>query len=135
MIFHAMPRERKPTNCFTFHEKGGTNPTPPPVDTTTKKKSRYHYEEIKDDCSSDLYATCGFLPILSPTTVVAAPTMTVVVPPPPAEYWGIDADTVFVADPTTDSRVSLRWEQDQLENTVQVSATGKGVRTIFRNGE
>jgi hypothetical protein len=72
--------------------------------------------------------------ILRPTSPVAAPTMAVVAPPPPAE-WGNDADTVFVDDLTTASRVSLRWEQEQLENTVQVSATGKGVRTTFRNGE
>ena len=75
-----MPRERKPTNRFTFHEKGGPNPTTPPVDTTTKKKPRYHYEEIKDDGSSDSYATGGFLPILRPTAVVAAPTSPVAVP-------------------------------------------------------
>ena len=55
--------------------------------------------------------------------------------PPPAEYWGNDADTVFVEGLTTARRVSLRWEQEQLENTVQVSATGEGVRTIFRNSE
>jgi len=58
-----------------------------------------------------------------------------VAPPPPAEYWGNDADTVFVEGLTTARRVSLRWEQEQLENTVQVSATGEGVRTIFRNSE
>jgi hypothetical protein len=80
------------------------------------------------------YATGGFLPILRPTAVVAAPTSSVA-PPPPTEYWGDGADTVFVEDLTTASRVSLRWEQEHLENTVQVSATGKGVRTIFHNGE
>ena len=128
-----MPRERKPTNRFTFGTLGGTNPTPPPVDTTTKKKPKYHYEEIKDDGSSESYATGGFLPILRPTAVVAAPTSPVA-PPPPTEYWGDGADTVFVEDLTTASRVSLRWEQEHLENTVQVSATGKGVRTIFQNG-
>ena len=58
-----------------------------------------------------------------------------VTPPPPAEYLGDDEDTVFVEGLTTASRVSLRWEQEHLENTVQVSATGKGVRTIFHNGE
>ncbi len=78
-------RVRKPTSRFTFHEKGGTNPTPPPVDTTTKKKPRWHKEEIKDDGSSDSYITGGFLPIHRPTAVVAPPPpppMAVVAPPP-----------------------------------------------------
>ena len=37
-------RDRKQTKHFTFHEKGGTNPTPPPVG--PKKKPSYHYEEV-----------------------------------------------------------------------------------------
>ena len=68
-------RVRKTTNRFTFHEKCGTNPpTPPPPE--PKKKLKWHKEEIKDDGSSDSYITCGFLPILRPTAVVAPP------PPP-----------------------------------------------------
>ena len=63
-------------------------------------------------------------------SAVAAPT-TVVAP----EYWGNDENTVFVETLTDASRTSLRWEQEQLENTVMFSATGKGVRTIFHNGE
>ena len=66
-------RVRKPTSRFTFHEKGGTKPTPPPAE--PKKKPKWHKEEIKDDCSGDSYITGGFLPILRPT--VAHP------PPPP----------------------------------------------------
>ena len=72
-------RVRKPTSRFTFGTLGGTNPTPPPEDTTTKKKPKYHYEEIKADGSSESYATGGFLPILRPTSVVAAPTSPVVI--------------------------------------------------------
>jgi hypothetical protein len=49
----------------------------------------------------------------------------------PAEYWGNDANTVFVEALTTASRVSLRWEQEQLENTVRISATGVGTHTVF----
>ena len=56
---------------------------------------------------------------------------TSVVTPPPSEYWGNDANTVFVEVLTTASRVSLRWEQEQLENTVRVSATGVGRHTVF----
>jgi hypothetical protein len=37
-------RDRKKTKHFTFHEKGGTNPTPPPVG--PKKKPSFHYEEV-----------------------------------------------------------------------------------------
>ncbi len=48
---------------------------------------------------------------------------------------GNDENTVFVETLTDASKTSLRWEQEQLENTVVVSATGKGVRTIFHNGE
>ena len=51
------------------------------------------------------------------------------------EYWGDDENTVFVETLTNASRTSLRWEQEQLENTVMFSATGQGVRTIFHNGE
>jgi hypothetical protein len=69
-----MPRERKATDRFTFKEKGGTNPTPPPVDPTTKKKPKWHKEEINDDGSSASYVTCGYLPIKRPTSLVAAPT-------------------------------------------------------------
>ena len=56
---------------------------------------------------------------------------TSVVAPLPAEYWGNDANTVFVEALTTASRVSLRWEQEQLENAVRVSATGMGTHTVF----
>jgi hypothetical protein len=61
-------------------------------------------------------------------------------PPPPTavvapEYWGTDANTVFVETLTDASRTSLRWEQEQLENTVIISATGQGVRTIFHDGK
>jgi len=51
------------------------------------------------------------------------------------EYWGNDENTVFVETLTDASRTSLKWEQEQLENTVMFSATGQGVRTIFHNGE
>ena len=74
-------------------------------------------------------------PVATGGSAVAAGGSAVAPPPPPAEYWGNDADTVFVEGLTTARRVSLRWEQEQLENTVQVSATGEGVRTIFRNSE
>ena len=42
------------------------------MDTTTKKKPRWHKEEIKDDGSSASFLTGGFLPILRPTSQVAA---------------------------------------------------------------
>ena len=78
------------------------------------------------------------LPLMFPPTsavaaggsAVAAPT--VVVAP---EYWGNDENTVFVETLTDASRTSLRWEHEQLENTMMFSATGQGVRTIFHNGE
>jgi hypothetical protein len=66
------PRERKPTDSFTFKEKGGTNPTPPPVDPTTKKKPKYTLEPINEDGSSRSYVRGGFLPVLRPTSQVAA---------------------------------------------------------------
>ena len=44
-----------------------------------------------------------------------------VAPPPPAEYWGNDADTVFVEALTTASKTSLQWHQEQLENTLGCS--------------
>ena len=72
----------------------------------------------------------GTTVVAPPNSAVAAPT-TVVAP----EYWGNDENTVFVETLTDASKTSLRWEQEQLENTVVVSATGKGVRTIFHNGE
>ena len=112
-----MPRERKPTDRFTLKELGGTNPTPPAE--PTKKKPKYYYEEIKDDGSSDSFLTGGYMPILAPTTAVAD------------EYWGNEANTVFVETLTPASRVSLRWEQEHMENTVSVSATGQGVHTVF----
>jgi hypothetical protein len=61
--------------------------------------------------------------VVAPTTVGAP------------EYWGDDEYTVFVETLTDASRTSLQWEQEQHENTVMVSATGKGVRTVFHNGE
>jgi hypothetical protein len=61
-----------PTNRFTFGTLGGTNPTPPPVDTTTKKKPKYDWEPINDDGSSASFLTGGFLPVLAPTSPVAA---------------------------------------------------------------
>jgi len=74
-----------------------------------------------------------------PTSAVAQygaqpppPTTTAVVPP---EYWSNDENTVFVDTLTDASRTFLRWEQEQLENTVMFSATGQGVRTIFHDGE
>jgi hypothetical protein len=44
-----------------------------------------------------------------------------VAPPPHAEYWGNDADTVFVEALTTASKTSLQWHQEQLENTLGCS--------------
>ena len=69
------------------------------------------------------------MPILSPITAVAAPTSAVAIAAD--EYWGNDANTVFVETLTTADRVSLRWEQEHMENTVRVSATGQGVHTVF----
>ena len=119
-----MPRERKPADRFTFKQMGGTNPTPPAE--PTKKKPKYYYEKIKDDGSSDSFLTGGYMPILAPTTAVVAPTTAVA-----EEYWGNDENTVFVETLTPASRVSLRWEQEHMENTVRVSATGQGVHTVF----
>jgi len=68
---------------------------------------------------------------------VTPPPPPVAPPPQAAEYWGNDANMVFVEGSvlTSASRTSLQWEQEQLENTVMFSATGQGVRTIFHNGE
>jgi hypothetical protein len=127
-----MPRDRKPVQKFTFKEMGGRNPTPPPAG--PKKKPKYHLELKNPDGTSASFLTTGFMPILappqpnSPDLAVAAPT-TVVAPVPN------DENTVFVETLTNASRTSLRWEQEQLENTVMFSATGQGVRTIFHNGE
>jgi hypothetical protein len=65
-------RARMPTNRFTFGTLGGTNPTPPPVDPTTKKKPKYDWEKINDDGSSASFLVAGFLPVLAPTSPVAA---------------------------------------------------------------
>ena len=63
-------------------------------------------------------------------SAVAAPT-TVVAP----QYWGNNEDTVFVTSLSDASRTSLRWHQEHHENTVMVSATGEGVRTVFHDDE
>ena len=133
--WHVMPpRERKPVEKFNFKELGGRNPTPPPAG--PPKKPKFHLELKNPDGTSVSFLTTGFMPILappqpnSPDLAVAAPT-TVVAP----EYWGNDENTVFVETLTDASRTSLRWEHEQLENTVMFSATGQGVRTIFHNGE
>jgi hypothetical protein len=75
--------------------------------------------------------------VAAPTTVVAPPNLAVAAPTTVVapEYWGNDENTVFVETLTDASRTSLRWEHEQLENTVMFSATGQGVRTIFHNGE
>ena len=68
-----MPRERKPTDRLTYKEKGGTNPTPPPVDPTTKKKPKYEWEEVDPITGgSASFLTSGYLPVLAPTSPVAA---------------------------------------------------------------
>jgi hypothetical protein len=72
----------------------------------------------------------GSSAVVAPTTAVAAGGSLVA-----PEYWGNDEYTVFVETLTDASRTSLRWHQEQHENTVMVSATGKGVRTVFHNGE
>ena len=64
MTCHAMPRERKPVQKFTFKEMGGRNPTPPPAG--PPKKPKYHLELINPDGSSASFETGGFMPILAP---------------------------------------------------------------------
>jgi len=86
-------------------------------------------------CRTSAVAQYGLLCQLFVNTPPVAPP-----PPPPTavvapEYWGTDANTVFVETLTDASRTSLRWEQEQLENTVIISATGQGVRTIFHDGK
>ena len=59
-------RDRKQTKHFTFHEKGGTNPTPPPVG--PKKKPSYHYEEVIPTTDVSAHISTAYLlntPIVS----------------------------------------------------------------------
>ena len=101
-----MPRERKPTDRFTFKEKGGTNPTPPPVDPTTKKKPKYDWEPINDDGSSASFLTGGFLPVLAPTSPVAAGGTAVAAPTTTASPVIITDDDWEPTSPTGTSPVA-----------------------------
>jgi hypothetical protein len=130
-----MPRDRKPTDRFTFKEKGGTNPTPPLVDTTTKKKPKWHKEEIYDDGSSASFLTGGFLPDLAPTSPVAAggsavadaPDVVVITDDDDEEE---DEDDTFRLQRPHPLVLSHLYNDDEVKK-VKVSATGKGKHTEF----
>ena len=138
------PRERKATDRFTFKEKGGTNPTPPPVDPTTKKKPKWHKEEIYDDGASASFLTGGFLPVLAPTSPVAAGGAAVadapdvvVITDDEDEDWDED-DTFRLQRPHPLILSHLYNDDDEEEEEdeepkvkVSVSATGKGKHTVF----
>ena len=132
------PRERKPTIRFTFKEKGGTNPTPPPVDPTTKKKPKWHKEEIYDDGSSVSFLTGGFLPILAPTSPVAAggsavddaPDVVVITDDEDEDDEEWDEDDTFRRQRPHPLILAHLYNDDEVPN-VKVSATGKGKHTVF----
>jgi hypothetical protein len=83
-----MPRKtaRKgvPINKFVMNEMGGTNPKPSPIKKKrTPTNKRFHYEEIDKFGGSASF---------------------------PAEYWGNDANTVFVepSSLTTAARLAFK---------------------------
>ena len=101
-----MPRERKPTDRLTYKEKGGTNPTPPPVDPTTKKKPKYEWEEVDPITGgSASFLTGGYLPVLAPTSPVAAGGAAVATPTTTASPVIITDDDWEPTSPTGTSPV------------------------------
>ena len=144
-----MPRERKPTDRLTYKEKGGTNPTPPPVDPTTKKKPKYEWEEVDPITGgSASFLTGGYLPVLAPTSPVAAGGAAVadapdvvVITDDEDEDW--DEDDTFRLQRPHPLILSHLYNDDEEEEEeedeeeeepkvkVSVSATGKGKHTVF----
>jgi len=127
-------RERKPTDRFTFKEKGGSNPTPPLVDSTTKKKPKYDWEPINDDGSSASFLTGGFLPVLAPTSAVDDAPDVVVITDDEDEDW--DEDDTFRLQRPHPLILSHLYNDEEEEDEepkvkVSVSATGKGKHTLF----
>ena len=113
------------------------------MDTTTKKKPRYDWEPINDDGSSASFLTGGFLPVLAPTSAVAAGGAAVadapdvvVISDDEDEEW--DEDDTFRLQRPHPLILSHLYNDDEDEDEdeepkvkVSVSATGKGKHTVF----